>query len=337
MDSSHHTVFNASDRSYLAILKKEIRSYAAQIEFNAHKLAELDIIVAEIASNLVKHAGGGEVLVRKIQEKEQTGIELISIDNGPGINDPIRMLEDGMSTTQTLGQGLGAIKRLSDYFQLYSLKKWGTILLSRVYTKDPPAFRALQKVEIRPVIVPKPGETACGDGFFAKTTPTGLKLFLGDGLGHGPEASHAVQEAIRAFQLCPEPNPASIIRSIHQAVKKTRGLVGTVVTFDYKTRCWKLCGVGNIATRLQSGILSKNHMAYNGIIGLNIPGTMNDQEVAFESGQQLIMCSDGIKSRWDLSKYPAIAKYDLSILAAALYKDYARRTDDTSVVVARIG
>lgn len=337
MGKIHHTIFNAPDRSYLAILKKEIHSFAVQIDFDAKKLAELDIIVAEIASNLVKHAGGGEVLVRKIQEKDHTGIELISIDNGPGITDPTRMLEDGISTTKTLGQGLGAIKRLSDYFQLYSLKNWGTILLSRVYTKSPPAFAALPKVEIRPVIVPKPGEIECGDGYSAKITTTGLKLFLGDGLGHGPEASHAVQEAIKAFQLCPETSPTNIIRSIHQAVKKTRGLVGTVITFDFKTRLWKLCGVGNISTRIQGGILFKNHMSYNGIIGLNIPGTMNDQQVAFESGQQVIMCSDGIKSRWDISKYPAIARYDLSILAAALYKDYSRQTDDTSVVVTRIG
>ncbi|MGA0559741.1 ATP-binding SpoIIE family protein phosphatase [Larkinella sp. VNQ87] len=337
MGNRHHTVFSAPDRSYLAIVKKEIHSFALQLEFNAKKQAELDIIVAEIASNLVKHAGGGEILVRKLEEPAYAGIELISIDNGPGMSDPGRMVADGTSTTNTLGQGLGAIKRLSDKFELYSLKNWGTILLARVYTKKPPVPATLPKVEIRPVVVPKPGESECGDGYATKITANGLKLFLGDGLGHGPEASHAVEEAIKTFQLSPETRPTDLLRSMHQAVRKTRGLVGTILQFDFKSRRWTVCGIGNIATRFQGTLFSKSHMAYNGIIGMNIPGTMSDQEVGFENGQLVIMCSDGIKSRWDLSKYPAIVNYDLSILAAALYKDYSRRTDDTSVVVARIG
>jgi len=335
MDDQNHVVFNASDRSYLAIVKKEIHALALQVQFCAKRLAEIDIVVAEMTSNLIKHAGGGEILVRLIREPSNEGVELISIDNGPGMAEPARMVEDGVSTTQTLGHGLGAIKRLSDQFQLYSLKNWGTILLSRVY-KEPLTADGAAKAEIRSVIVPKPGETACGDGFYAKITVDNIKLFLGDGLGHGPEASAAVQEAIKAFRVVREGSPAQMIREIHGFVKKTRGLVGTIATFNFKTRKWQLCGVGNIATRINGAFFSKNYMSYNGIIGLNVPGTLNDQEVPFESGQLIIMCSDGIKSRWDLSKYPSIARYDLSILAAALYKDFSRRTDDTAVVVGRI-
>ena len=49
-----------------------------------------------------------------------------------------------------------------------------------------------------------------------------------------------------------------------------------------------------------------------------------------------ILCSDGIKTRWDLSKYPLIGRYDLSILNAAIYKDHARKTDDMSVVSIKV-
>lgn len=87
---------------------------------------------------------------------------------------------------------------------------------------------------------------------------------------------------------------------------------------------------------MMSGILTKNHLAYNGIIGLNIPATMNDQEVDYEKGQTMIMCSDGIKTRWDLNRYPGILRYDMSILGAAIYKDFARGTDDISVVTCKI-
>jgi hypothetical protein len=48
------------------------------------------------------------------------------------------------------------------------------------------------------------------------------------------------------------------------------------------------------------------------------------------------MCSDGLKSRWDTAKYPSILRYDLSILSASLLKDFARNTDDMSVLACKI-
>ena len=77
-------------------------------------------------------------------------------------------------------------------------------------------------------------------------------------------------------------------------------------------------------------------MSYNGVIGMNIPNTLNEQVIKHERGQTLILCSDGIKTRWELNKFVGIFKYDLSILAAAIYKDFGRRTDDMSVLVSRI-
>ena len=77
-------------------------------------------------------------------------------------------------------------------------------------------------------------------------------------------------------------------------------------------------------------------MPYNGIIGLNVPRTLNAQELDYERGQHLIMCSDGLKSKWDTVRYPAIQRYDASILCASLLKDYARNTDDMSVAVCKI-
>jgi hypothetical protein len=63
---------------------------------------------------------------------------------------------------------------------------------------------------------------------------------------------------------------------------------------------------------------------------------MTDQEIPYEKGQQLVMCSDGIKSRWDLFRYPNIMRYDLTIMEAALLKDFARNTDDMSIAACKI-
>ncbi|WP_343691189.1 ATP-binding SpoIIE family protein phosphatase [Chitinophaga sp.] len=333
MDNHIHLALNASDRSYFAILKKEIHAMAIAGGFSGKRIAEIDIIVAEIVTNLVKHAGGGQVLAKLIEENGKQGIELISIDNGPGMTDVTRMVADGVSTTNTLGNGLGAMKRLSDFFQIYSLKNWGTVILIRVFDKLPvKAFKS----EIRSVIIPKPGETASGDDFFSIVNKEHIKLFLGDGLGHGPEAAKAMQVAGAAFMECGYTDPVEIIRHLNVAVKRTRGLVGTVAIFDLATKKWRICGVGNIITKVLSAGNSKNYLAYNGIIGLNVPNTLNAQEIPHEDGQYILMSSDGLKTRWDTAKYTSILRYDLSILCASLIKDFARLTDDMSVIACKI-
>lgn len=336
MDSTIHTSYNAADRSYFSILKKGIHNIAVEAGFSASRTGEVDIVVAEMASNLIKHAGGGEILVRYFADDTGDAIELISIDNGPGIADPAKVVEDGMSTANTLGHGLGSIKRISDTFQIYSLKGWGTIVLARIYKRTPKVPVTRNQAEVRALVVAKPGETVSGDGFAAVKTRDMLKMFLGDGLGHGEEAHAAIAKAAGIFKESEELAPVELLRQIHTGVKKTRGLVGTVAVYSFKQKQWQVCGVGNIATRSQMQQLSKTHMSYNGILGMNIPNSIKEHVINYERGHVLIMCSDGIRSRWELQKYTGIFRYDLSVLAAAIYKDYGRRTDDMSVLISRI-
>jgi anti-sigma regulatory factor (Ser/Thr protein kinase) len=331
-----HTAYNAADRSYFAILKKEIHASALSAGFSEHKIGKIDLVVAELVSNLIKHAGGGRVLVKLIEENGLQGIEIMSVDSGPGMGDLSRMMTDGMSSKNTLGHGLGSMKRMADFLQVYSLRDWGTIVLTRFF-EEPPQFSALRKkpavADVRSVILPKPGEKACGDGMYSDVSASHVRVLLGDGLGHGPEAAKAVETAGEAFLACRETNPAEIIRVLNSAVKKTRGLVGTVAVLDIQEMKWRLCGVGNIMTRIVSPAGSRNHSSYNGIIGLNVPSTLNAQETAYEKGQQLFMCSDGLKTRWEVTRHPAILRNDPSISAAILVKDFSRNTDDMSAVV----
>ncbi|RYY96191.1 MAG: serine/threonine protein kinase [Chitinophagaceae bacterium] len=327
---------NAADRSYFAILKKEVHALATAGGFSAKRVAEVDIVVAELVSNLARHAGGGELFAKLFEDNGRQGLELIAVDSGPGISDLKAMMQDGASSKDSLGQGLGAIRRLSDLLQIYTQKDWGTLQLVRIYNKAATAAQKPGPVDIRSLVVPKPGETECGDGFYYKQTKEHVKLFLGDGLGHGPEAAHAVRTAIDAFKICPEDTAAENLRFIHSAVKKTRGLVATVAIFSMRDKRWRICGVGNIATRLHSAMSSRNHNSYNGIVGLNMPNTLNDQLLDYEKGQTIVMCSDGIKSKWDLQRLTGIQRYDLSLLNAALFKEFARQTDDMSVASCKI-
>jgi anti-sigma regulatory factor (Ser/Thr protein kinase) len=337
MVNTPHISFNANDRSYLSILKKEIHRLVTINGFEQKKIDEIDLLVAEMGSNLVKHAIEGEILAGVVEQEGNIALELISIDNGPGIAEPEKMMQDGFSTTSTMGHGLGSIRRFSDAFEIYSKKDWGTIVLSRVYSKTdpvrPPSHPSLQ---LRALVVAKPGELVSGDGCFSIRSAEGvIKLLAADGLGHGAEANRAVNEAILAFKTIDSGSPAEILRFIHNTIKKTRGIVATAVLIDTVKKTWKICGVGNIATRLNGFQQSRNYISYNGIIGHNIPNTLNDQELSQNDFQQIILCSDGIKSRWEQAKFPAMHKYDLIVQAAALYKDYGRKTDDMSIVMGR--
>ncbi|MDB5112712.1 MAG: Stage sporulation family protein [Mucilaginibacter sp.] len=337
MVDATHISFKASDRSYFSLIKKDIHNLAKNAGFSDKKLADLDIIVSEITSNLHKHARNGEILVGLFKEKENLYIELIGIDNGPGMQEPFKMIKDGFSSANTMGIGLGSIQRLSTQFDLYSMKGWGTIILTRIYNKTvEPGLLSTPKVTIRKLVVTMPGQIKCGDGTSSTVTPQHFKLLVADGLGHGEEANFAVIEAVKAFKQCTDHSPSEILKYIHEAIRKTRGIVGSIVVFDFESNIWKMAGVGNISTRMSNFLQIKNQMSYNGTVGHNILSGMSDQEVKLEDYNQVTSCSDGINPRWDTSKFTGISRCDLSIQAAAIYKDFAGKTDDMAVVIAKI-
>jgi anti-sigma regulatory factor (Ser/Thr protein kinase) len=331
------TSYPIEERSFVAYIKREIHNEALQGFFSEKQVGEIDIIISELCSNLIKHAGSGELLYRIFNSSENDSVfEIICFDRGPGMADSKKMMKDGVSTTKTLGQGLGAIERLSNLAQLYSIPGWGTIHYATVSTlKRNPGGKS-NDLEIRALCVNKPREIVCGDGFRIKKNETETQIFFGDGLGHGQHAKDAVDRAGDFFLSCKERDPVDILRQMHEVVRRTRGLVGTVAVFDKKKMEWNVCGIGNILSRMYTGIMYKNYMAYNGTIGLNIPTSLSHSAFPAEKNQHLVMCSDGIRTRWDLTRYPSILKQDNTILAAALYKDYSRGNDDSSILIAKV-
>jgi anti-sigma regulatory factor (Ser/Thr protein kinase) len=336
MTNSHHRSYPVVDRSYVSIIKRDVRALAIGLGFDGVQIGEMEIIVAELTSNLIKYAQAGELLVRVMSEATNVGIELISADNGPGIVDTSQMMIDGVSTTRSLGQGLGAIGRLADLFQLYSLPGRVTIGLVRLWLKPPSEPLITPAAIAQALLVSKVDETPCGDGFYCKLTTNSLRIFLGDGLGHGLPAYKAVEQATRAMAQQRDNSPAAWLNAIHRVAIGTRGLVGTAAIFSFANRKWTVCGVGNIRTQLWGKSYSKSYAAQNGILGYNMPRVLQECELPYEPGQCLIMASDGIHTRWNPARYPNVSRYDPMVLAAAIYKEYGRHTDDMSVAVARI-
>jgi len=321
----------------VSFIKREIHNLAIGMGFTTSRAGQTDIILAELTSNLIKFAERGEILYRATSFEGLPAIEMYCIDEGIGIENVNKIMNDGFSTSNTLGHGLGAIARLSNVFEIYSVKNKGTVQYIIIGSKyDSKESGKRKPFDYAAVQLNCPKELVCGDGYFVKSLPGGFQVFVGDGLGHGVHARDAVQEAIRAFRVTREHDPVEIIRDIHASVKKTRGLVATIATADYKTGLWNICGVGNISTRIFLGLDSKNYSPYNGIIGHNIPRTLNNTVVPYLKNQMLVMHSDGLKTRWKLSDYPSLLKHPAGLIAATLYSGNVRGNDDATIFVGKV-
>ncbi len=119
--------------AHLRAARQNAVSLAAAWGFREEQLDLVALLTGELASNLVGHAGGGNLILRRLSQGRQIGLEVLSIDRGPGMADVQCCLRDGYSTAGTLGTGLGVVCRLSSQFDLYSRPGQGTVLMSRLW------------------------------------------------------------------------------------------------------------------------------------------------------------------------------------------------------------
>jgi anti-sigma regulatory factor (Ser/Thr protein kinase) len=329
-----HIRFVLPDRTYQGLTRSELKKMAESAGFTGHRLGEVEIVIAEITSNLVKHTTKGGMILARIIVKP-SGIEFISIDDGPGMKRPAHMMEDGVSTSQTLGQGLGAIRRLSSSSDLYSQPGWGTVLYSRLYLEKnfkPPA----STLEFSAISVCKKNETLCGDLWAVDLHEKSSRIVMIDGLGHGVSANAAARECLKTFLESPSSSAAEQLRILHDKLKRTRGGVVAVAYIDELNSQLKYSGVGNITMKLVSSSKAHGCFSYNGIVGHTMPAVLNDHILQVDKKTDiLILHSDGLSARWDVAKYPGIFQNQGIVLCAALYKDFDRNNDDSTIVVAK--
>lgn len=333
MDNLPHVLLPLSDRSYISLVKRDIKKIAESIGFEAKRLAEIEIVISEITSNIIKHTPGGSILVKHVFKGNLEGIEIISIDNGPGMFNPLMMLKDGVSTTNTLGQGLGAIKRLSDNFDIYSVPKWGTILLSRIFKNGDENLNSKEIFNVSTLMVPKNGEEFCGDGYKIITKKHNCQILAFDGLGHGPEAHKASEAAVKSFIETQNLEPAERLKTMNTSIKSTRGGVGMALSIDQKANSLTYCGVGNISARVFTEGKLKSCISYNGIVGHTFPNSVNSNTIKWAREDYLIVTSDGFISRWDANALTNIMKHDIGIITACMYKDFFRGNDDCLIIL----
>ena len=103
------------------------RSLASSLRFNDIERTKIEIMILELARNILRHANGaGDITITPVEQNQRQGLLITARDDGPGIPDIARALQDGFSTAGTLGAGLPGVRRLADEFKIESELGSGT-------------------------------------------------------------------------------------------------------------------------------------------------------------------------------------------------------------------
>jgi anti-sigma regulatory factor (Ser/Thr protein kinase) len=323
------------DASQVGNARRRALMVADTLNFSELRRGQLGIVVTEAAGNIASHAGDGEVVICPWQHQETSGVDVIALDKGAGIPDIGRSMEDGYSTAGTAGQGLGAISRLSEEFQIYSNVNKGTALWARILGDTPESISAWTGYALGAVCVPIAGETECGDSWSAVHSADRSVYIVADGLGHGPAAAEASREAVRSFQESSHLSLSRILEDAHGALAKTRGAAVSVAEVLYEQRVVNYAGVGNIAGSLYTNGQTRSMVSMNGILGHSM-GKVQQFSYPWQPNSALIMHSDGLGTRWNFDQYPGLGARHPALIAAVFYRDFSRTRDDVTILVSRI-
>lgn len=324
---------NVTDPSAVGEARRKVVAFAEEIGFDEHRLGAVALATTEMATNLVKHAGQGYLLVHRLSEREGDGLRITSVDRGPGIADLAKALSDGHSTAGSMGSGLGSIRRLANTFEVYSAPGSGA-LIGIEFWRSNHTQAVDTPIKFGVVAEPILGEPVSGDGWGVVSAQDQVTLMLVDGLGHGVLASEAALEAERILSVSRDASLSDIVSATHGALRKTRGAALALARIDTVKELLTFAGVGNISAAIATPAGSRSLTSHNGTVGQNV---VRVQEFTYPwtADSLLILHSDGLATRWDLQRYPGLHSKDPSLIAALLHRDFYRGRDDVTVLVAR--
>jgi anti-sigma regulatory factor (Ser/Thr protein kinase) len=326
------TTLDVQEQSQVAEVRRLVADAGSRSVFGAYDLGRAALVATEVATNLVKYGKQGTVTVSTFVEGDTAGVELVAADRGPGFADFASSARDGHSTGGSLGIGLGAILRASDVFDVYSVEGQGSAFFSRIARGR--ALAPPEGLAVAGRSMPKRGQVDCGDRWCFARAGRWQRLCVVDGLGHGPLAASASKQAIEIFCAADErDSPADIIRRAHLKLKYTRGVVMGVIAIDAKANTACFSGVGNIAGILHAGGQVNHLLSIDGVVGYNMRAA-RDQALPWAADGAVVMASDGLSTRWNLARYPGLLSRHPALVAAVLYRDFARDNDDATIAVA---
>lgn len=325
------------------LLRSKLAAIAQRLGFSELRRENMALVVSEMISNQLKHAGGKGML--QIWQQPGPVLDILSLDYGPGIADLPLAEEDGYSSVNTLGKGLGSIRRLSDQAHAYSRqeshgreKRWnGTALLARFCPR---------------------GKLECGDrgehptlkiGLFSRSLSddryNGDRIYVRqdhetvrwmhlDGLGHGEPAEKATADLAGLLQHYDA--PAETLAAVDRQLHNSRGAVAIIGELGLGSRALHILGVGDMHAHIMEQDGMRSFSFAPGVLGKEHKSP-EVTSVKFDQRCIAITASDGIRRNWDEANFPGLFNLHPQLIAYVLGNIMGRISDDQSVCVASIG
>ena len=332
MEVSAHHRLHVGDASGPGEARRLASALAKSLGFGETDVGRVGIIVTEVATNVVKHAGGGELLLHGLGIDGARGLSVLGLDRGPGLANLADAMRDGFSSTGTPGTGLGAIRRLATLFDAYSQPGVGAALLATVWPSPP--VEDPSGLVSGGINVAHDGETVSGDAWLIRPSPQRTIVLLADGLGHGAGATQAAEAAAAVFRQHAALSPAALLERVHAALRATRGAAVGIAEIDRDKEVLRFAGIGNTAGTIFADGVTRSVVSLHGTAGHDAR-RIKEFTYPWPRGAMLVMHSDGLTSRWTFDGHPGLASHHPALIAGVLYRDFKRGRDDTSVVVLR--
>lgn len=326
-------MYHSSD---VAIARGAARATATTVGFDERTIEEIALAASELASNLVKHAGGGMLLLSGIATGGRTGMQIESLDSGPGIGDVDQAMADGFSTAGGLGYGLGAVNRLMDEVEFSAGDRAGagTRVVCRRWVRLAAPNLSPCPLEVGAATRRHPATAVNGDTFVVKQWDASILVAVIDGVGHGRFAHRAAQAARQFVEShFDQPLPA-IFLGAGRACRATHGVVMALARFDWAVARLVFASVGNVQARVLGASIPMSFIVRRGIVGLNAPNPAVTEH-DWDPQNVMVLHSDGLSSGWRWEDFQRVWSEPAGAIARRLLVTLARDDDDATVLVVK--
>lgn len=341
--TTHHR-FSVAQPEDTGAARRAVARLAADAGVHAGLLPALELVVTELGSNLVRHTpSGGSIIAGIVHTASGCGVEVVSVDRGPGIRDvdaalrgrdSAALAQKGEWTWQPhdgLGCGLAAVRRLASTVDVWSLPGVGTAVLARLLPGD-----AQFLPRWAGIATALDNDDECGDAWAVVDDGARTTVIVVDGLGHGPAAAEASRAAVTAFESAADVDLESLARRVHEAMRGTRGGAVALCRLDAQRGHAEYVGVGNISGRLVTPGSSQAMVSMSGTLGAELtPPRIRRLSYDVPDGATLVMHSDGVRDGFDVEAHAGLLQHDPLLIAAVIHGERVRGSDDATVVVLR--
>ncbi|MCR6105355.1 SpoIIE family protein phosphatase [Salipaludibacillus agaradhaerens] len=193
----------------------------------------------------------------------------------------------------------------------------------------------LKEMDVSIYKVAKKGNWCSGDSFYTIRTENYILCAMADGLGSGEEAMNAAEIAMDVIKNEHELDTGTIMDKCNQKMGGTRGVVLTILKFDFTSKMIDYTNVGNISCIFYDptgklfrpvpvrGYLSGKRMKYR------------TQRIPFSKDVVFIMYSDGLA--FNPNDHKIFARSEIpEQMMTNLLDNKASAKDDTTILIGKV-